>query len=65
MNIKVVKESDEELFDLPEYRAERMLSYIQDCVDDLQSRYDTAIDLNGAIEPGLFKDIEKMYKCMP
>ena len=64
MAVRIIKENDDSLFDSKEYRAERMLDYIADYVEDLKERYNTSVDLNGSIEDGLFKEINKLYNLV-
>lgn len=64
MAVRIIKEGNDNLFDSKEYRAERMLDYIVDYVEDLKERYNNSIDLNGSIEDGLFREINKLYNLV-
>lgn len=64
MAVRIIKENDDLLFNSKEHRAERMLDYIVDYVEDLKERYNTSIELNGSIEEGLFREINKLYNLV-
>lgn len=64
MAVRIIKEGNDDLFDSQEYRAERMLDYIIDYVEDLKERYNSSIELNGSIEDGLFREINKLYNLV-
>lgn len=64
MAVKIIKESDDTLFGSKEYKAERMLDYIVDYVEDLKERSNTCMDLNGSIEDALFDEILRIYNTI-
>lgn len=61
--IKKLTESDVEYFDSKEYKADRMLEYLHDTLDDLQSKYDKAVESNGHIDDELYEFINALYKA--